>query len=163
MRSRKRWSSVLGAAAVVTALAVVAAGCGSSKKSSSSSTSSSGSGKTFATLKVVYGDTDYMDPGLSYRVESWQLFQNVYEGLLVQKHGEGAEGAKVVEYLNSLRALRLAIRHDACDGKDLKSARAATRRDMKKHAALTDEMLAYAHKAMAEAYRKKTQSGKNSK
>src|SRR5438034_9556260 len=26
-----------------------------------------------------------------------------------------AEGAKVVEYLNSLRALRLAIRHDACD------------------------------------------------
>ena len=96
MRFRKRWSSVLGAAAVVTALAVVAAGCGSSKKSSSSSTSSSGSGKTFATLKVVYGDTDYMDPGLSYRVESWQLFQNIYEGLLVQKHGAGAEGTKVI-------------------------------------------------------------------
>jgi len=71
--------------------------------------------------------------------------------------------AKVVEYLKSLHDLRGAIRHDACDGKDLKSARVATRRDMKKHAALTDEMLAYAHKAMAEAYRKKTQSGKNSK
>jgi hypothetical protein len=71
--------------------------------------------------------------------------------------------AKVVEYLKSLQDLRGAIRHDACDGKDLKSARVATRRDMKKHAALTDEMLAYAHKAMAEAYRKKTQSGKNSK
>src|SRR5690242_804642 len=99
MRSRKRWSSVLGVAAVVTALAVVAAGCGSSKKSSASTTSSSGSGKTFPTLKVVYGDTDYMDPGLSYRVESWQLFQNIYEGLLVQKHGAGAEGAKVVPAL----------------------------------------------------------------
>jgi len=99
MRSRKRWSSLLGAAAVVTALAVVAAGCGSSKKSSSSSTSSSGSGKTFATLKVVYGDTDYMDPGLSYRVESWQLFQNIYEGLVVQKHAEGAASADIVPAL----------------------------------------------------------------
>ena len=74
-----------------------------------------------------------------------------------------ADRAKVAEYLTSLSALRGTIRHDACDGKDLKSARVATRRDMKKHAALTDEMLAYAHKAMAEAYRKKTQSGKNSK
>jgi hypothetical protein len=71
--------------------------------------------------------------------------------------------AKVVEYLKSLHDLRGVIRHDACDAKDLKSARVATRRDLKKHAALTDEMLAYAHKAMAEAYRKKTQSEKNSK
>jgi len=74
-----------------------------------------------------------------------------------------ADRAKLAEYLTSLSALRDTIRHDACDGKDLKSARVATRRDMKKHAALTDEMLAYAHNAMAEAYRKKTQSGKNSK
>src|SRR2546421_11497323 len=88
MRSRKRWSSVLGVAAVVAVLAVIAAGCGSSNKKSSSSTSSSSSssGKTFDTLKVVWGTTDYMDPGLSYRLESWQLFQDVYMGLVVKAH-----------------------------------------------------------------------------
>ena len=69
-----------------------------------------------------------------------------------------ADRTRVVEYLTSLSALRDAIRHDACDAKDLKSARAATRRDLKKHAALTDEMLAYAHRAISEAYRKKAQS-----
>jgi hypothetical protein len=74
-----------------------------------------------------------------------------------------ADRAKVVEYLTSLHALRGAIRHDACDAKDLKSARTATRRDLRKHAALTDEMLAYAHHAIAEAYRKKAQSEKDSK
>jgi hypothetical protein len=68
-----------------------------------------------------------------------------------------ADRAKLTEYLTSLSNLRGAIHRDACDAKDLKSARAATRRDLKKHEALTDEMLAYAHHAMAEAYRKKTQ------
>ncbi len=98
MRSRKRWSSVLGAAAVVAMLAVIAAGCGSSNKKSASSTSSSSSssGKTFDTLHVVWGDTDYMDPGLSYRLESWQLFQNIYEGLVVQKHAAGAASTDIV-------------------------------------------------------------------
>jgi peptide/nickel transport system substrate-binding protein len=99
MRSRKRWT-LLGAAAVVAALALVAAGCGSSKKSSSGSTSST-SGKTFSTLHVVWGDTDYMDPGLSYRLESWQLFQNIYEGLVSQKHAGGAASADVVPTLAS--------------------------------------------------------------
>jgi hypothetical protein len=73
------------------------------------------------------------------------------------------ERAKLREYLTSLHALRSAIRHDACHARDLKSARATTGRDLRKHSALTDEMLAYAQHAMAEAYRKKTQSGKNSK
>ena len=68
-----------------------------------------------------------------------------------------ADRPKVVEYLTSLRALRRAIRRDACDAKDLKSARAATDRDLRKSAALTDEMLTYAHHAIAEAYRKKAQ------
>lgn len=68
-----------------------------------------------------------------------------------------ADRAKLKEYLTSLSTLRGAIHHDACDAKDLKSARAATQRDLKKHEALTNEMLAYAHHAMAEAYRKKTQ------
>lgn len=67
------------------------------------------------------------------------------------------ERPKLREYLTSLHALRGAIRHDACDAKDLKSARVATRRDLRKHAALTGEMLAYAQHAMAEAYRKKTE------
>jgi peptide/nickel transport system substrate-binding protein len=103
MRSRKRWSSVLGAAALVTALAVVAAGCGSSNKKASTTTSPSGSssGKTFDTLHVVWGDTDYMDPGLSYRLESWQLFQNIYEGLVVQKHAAGAASADIVPAIAS--------------------------------------------------------------
>lgn len=74
-----------------------------------------------------------------------------------------ANRPKVAGYLKSLSALRDAIRHDACDAKDLKSARVATGRDLKKHAALTDEMLAYAHQAMAEAYRKKVQSKENQK
>jgi hypothetical protein len=68
------------------------------------------------------------------------------------------ERAKVVENLKSLRALRINIRHDACDAEDLKSARVATRRDLTKSAALTNEMLAYAKHALAEAYRKKAQS-----
>src|SRR3954468_21199618 len=97
MRSRKRWSSLLGAAAALMALALLA-GCGSSNKKSSSSTPSN-SGKTFSTLKVVWGDTDYMDPGLSYRLESWQLFQNIYEGLVGQKHAEVADSADIVPVL----------------------------------------------------------------
>jgi len=97
MRSRKRWSSLLGAAAALMALALLA-GCGSSNKKSSSSTPSN-SGKTFSTLHVVWGDTDYMDPGLSYRLESWQLFQNIYEGLVVQKHASGAASTDIVPAL----------------------------------------------------------------
>jgi hypothetical protein len=74
-----------------------------------------------------------------------------------------ADRPKLVEYLTSLRNLRTGIRHDACDAKDMKSARGATRRDLRKHAMLTDEMLAYAHHAIAEAYRKKVQSKENPK
>jgi len=62
---------------------------------------------------------------------------------------------KVVEYLNSMRALRINIRRDACDAKDLKSARVATHRDLTKIAAVTNEMLAYANHGLAEAYRQK--------
>jgi hypothetical protein len=69
-----------------------------------------------------------------------------------------AKRPKMLEYLRSLRALRRAIRRDACAAKDLKTARAATARDLRKNATLTDELLTYAHDAMAEAYRKKAQS-----
>jgi hypothetical protein len=74
-----------------------------------------------------------------------------------------ADRAKLKEYLTSLSNLRGAIHHDACDPKGLKSARAATRRDLKKHEALTNQMLAYAHHAMAEAYRKKAQGKEGAK
>lgn len=69
-----------------------------------------------------------------------------------------AKRPKMLEYLTSLRALRRAIRRDACAAKDLKTARAATDRDIRKTAVLTDEILTYAHDAIAEAYRKKAQS-----
>jgi len=74
-----------------------------------------------------------------------------------------ADRAKLKEYLTSLSNLRGANHHDACDPKGLKSARAATRRDLKKHEALTNQMLAYAHHAMAEAYRKKAQGKEGAK
>jgi hypothetical protein len=69
-----------------------------------------------------------------------------------------AKRPKMLEYLTSLRDLRRAISRDACAAKDLKTARAATDRDLRKNAALTDEMLTYARDAIAEAYRKKAQS-----
>ena len=74
-----------------------------------------------------------------------------------------AERAKVVDYLKSLRSIRIAIRHDACDAKDLKSAKVATNRDLDKNTALSNEMLAYAKHSLAEAYRKKAQSEDSSK
>jgi peptide/nickel transport system substrate-binding protein len=83
----------------VLALVLVATGCGGGKKKSNAGGTASTSGKTFASLKVVWGDTDYMDPGLSYRLESWQLFQNIYEGLIGQKHASGAAAADVVPVL----------------------------------------------------------------
>jgi peptide/nickel transport system substrate-binding protein len=60
--------------------------CGGGGSSGTTTTVQSGSGKTFALLKVVNGTTDYLDPGLSYRLESWQLFQDTYLGLVVKAH-----------------------------------------------------------------------------
>ena len=70
---------------------------------------------------------------------------------------------KIVDYLKTLRALRVATRHDACDAKDLKSAKAATRRDLSKSDALIDEMLAHAKHSLAESYRQKAKSEEGSK
>jgi peptide/nickel transport system substrate-binding protein len=95
----KRWRWIAGAASFVVVLALIGAGCGGGGNKKSSGGAPSTSGKTFASLKVVWGDTDYMDPGLSYRLESWQLFQNIYEGLVGQKHAGGADAAKVVPVL----------------------------------------------------------------
>jgi len=83
-----RGKSVAMAAVIAAALALVVSACGGGGGGGSSSTTVKGAtaGKTFALLKVVDGTTDYLDPGLSYRLESWQLFQDVYPGLVVKAH-----------------------------------------------------------------------------
>ncbi|HEV8105849.1 MAG TPA: ABC transporter substrate-binding protein [Gaiellaceae bacterium] len=82
----KRGRSVAFAAVVAAGLALVVSACGGGGSSGTTTTVQSGSGKTFALLKVVNGTTDYLDPGLSYRLESWQLFQDTYLGLVVKAH-----------------------------------------------------------------------------
>jgi peptide/nickel transport system substrate-binding protein len=77
------------AVVVAAALALVVSACGGGGGgggTSGTTVKSSTAGKTFALLKVVDGTTDYLDPGLSYRLESWQLFQDVYPGLVVKAH-----------------------------------------------------------------------------
>ena len=76
----KRARSVALAAGVAAGLALLVSACGGGGGGGGNSTTttvSSTAGKTFALLKVVNGTTDYLDPGLSYRLESWQLFQNM--------------------------------------------------------------------------------------
>ncbi|HEY1565002.1 MAG TPA: ABC transporter substrate-binding protein [Gaiellaceae bacterium] len=83
----KRGRSVAIAAVVAAGLALVVSACGGGGGGGgSSSTTPPSTGTTFPVLKTVWGTTDYMDPGLSYRLESWQLFQDVYLGLVVKAH-----------------------------------------------------------------------------
>jgi peptide/nickel transport system substrate-binding protein len=86
----KRVRSVAIATVVAAGLALVVSACGGGSSSSTTTTSASGSSTlstaTYPTLNVVWGTTDYMDPGLSYRRESWQLFQDTYLGLVYKAH-----------------------------------------------------------------------------
>jgi peptide/nickel transport system substrate-binding protein len=83
----KRARSVVLAAVVAAGLALLVSACGGGGGGGTTATTVAPStGKTFALLKVVNGTTDYLDPGLSYRLESWQLFQDVYLGLVVKAH-----------------------------------------------------------------------------
>jgi peptide/nickel transport system substrate-binding protein len=82
----KRGRSVVTAAAVAAGLALVVSACGGGGGSKSTSGTPSAQGKTFPVLKLAWGTTDYMDPGLSYRLESWQLFQDTYLGLVIKAH-----------------------------------------------------------------------------
>jgi len=77
-------ASVALATVVAAGLALAVSACGGGGGGSNSTTSAAPSGSTFPTLKMVWGTTDYMDPGLSYRLESWQLFQDTYLGLVVK-------------------------------------------------------------------------------
>ncbi len=83
----KRVRSVAVAAVVAAGLALVVSACGGGGGGGGSiSTSTATTGSTFPVLKTVWGTTDYLDPSLSYRLESWQLFQDVYVGLVVKAH-----------------------------------------------------------------------------
>jgi len=90
-----------GAIALVAALALLASACGGSNNESSGSTTTQSttgsSGKTFANFRIVY-DTgiDYLDPGLSYTVEGWEIMWNVYIPLLTYKHVNGPDGATII-------------------------------------------------------------------
>ena len=95
----KRVRSVAVAAVVAAVLALVVSACGGSGGGGSASSTSASQGKTFPQLKVVWGTTDYMDPGLSYRLESWQIFQDVYLGLLAKQYqtcGVGSGCTKII-------------------------------------------------------------------
>ncbi|HEY3550130.1 MAG TPA: ABC transporter substrate-binding protein [Gaiellaceae bacterium] len=86
----KRLRSVAFALVVAAGLALVVSACGSGgggggKTGTTSGTTPNGQ-RTFPVLKAVWATTDYMDPGLSYRLASWQLFQDVYIGLVVKAH-----------------------------------------------------------------------------
>jgi peptide/nickel transport system substrate-binding protein len=81
--------SVAVAAVVAAGLVLVVSACGgggSSGGTTSTTSTTAAQGKTFPEIKVVWGTTDYMDPGLSYRLESWQIFQDVYLGLLQKQY-----------------------------------------------------------------------------
>jgi peptide/nickel transport system substrate-binding protein len=107
--------SVAVAAVVAAGLALVVSACGGGGGSNGTTTSST-QGKTFAQLKVVWGTTDYMDPGLSYRLESWQIFQDVYLGLLAKRYGTCGEGAGCTKIIP---ALAQSLPKSNSDGTDL--------------------------------------------
>jgi peptide/nickel transport system substrate-binding protein len=112
----KRVRSVAAAAVVAAGLALVVSACGGGGGGSSSTTSAS-QGKTFPQIKVVWGTTDYMDPGLSYRLESWQIFQDVYLGLLAKRYGTCGVGAGCTQIIP---ALAQTMPKSNSDGTDLK-------------------------------------------
>ncbi len=103
-RHQRKW--LLTGTAFAVGLALIASACGGGGKKSSTSSSGgttsggTASGKTFANFRLAY-DTgiDYLDPGLSYTVEGWQIMWNVYLPLLGYKHAAGPDGATIVPYL----------------------------------------------------------------
>jgi peptide/nickel transport system substrate-binding protein len=80
--------SVAVAAVLAAGLVLVVSACGGGggSNTTASSSTTAAQGKTYPEIKVVWGTTDYMDPGLSYRLESWQIFQDVYLGLLQKQY-----------------------------------------------------------------------------
>ncbi|MFN2629333.1 MAG: ABC transporter substrate-binding protein, partial [Gaiellaceae bacterium] len=106
-----KWLLTAGAFVVGIALIVTACGGGGKKSSagagttttttaSTSSSTTSSAGKTFTNFRIAY-DTgiDFLDPGLSYTVEGWQIIWNVYLPLIGYKHVGGPDGATIVPNL----------------------------------------------------------------
>jgi peptide/nickel transport system substrate-binding protein len=85
------------ASALVAALAAlaVAAGCGGGG-SSSGSGSASGPPVNGGTLRTGIPDNpDYLDPGLSYTNEGWEILEATNNGLLTFKKAAGGAGAQI--------------------------------------------------------------------
>jgi peptide/nickel transport system substrate-binding protein len=101
--NRWKWLSV---ATLAVGLALIAAGCGgggssnTTTKSGAGGNTTSSSGKSFANFRIAY-DTgiDFLDPGLSYTVQGWEIMWNTYLPLLGYKHVNGPDGATLVPYL----------------------------------------------------------------
>ena len=95
----------VGALAVGVALVVGA--CSGGKPSASGGTTSTAasaahaaSGKRFANFRLAYDNgIDFLDPGLAFTPEAWQLIWNVYLPLVGYKHVGGPDGATIVPYL----------------------------------------------------------------
>ena len=112
----KRVRSVAIAAVFAAGLVLVVSACGGGGGGNGTTTAAT-QGKTFPQLKVVWGTTDYMDPGLSYRLESWQIFQDVYLGLLAKRYGTCGVGAGCTKIIP---ALAQSMPKSNSDGTDLK-------------------------------------------
>jgi peptide/nickel transport system substrate-binding protein len=108
------------AAVVAAGLALVVSACGGGGGGSTTSTTvqSSTAGKTFALLNMVQATTDYLDPGLSYRLESWQLFQDTYIGLVVKAHVSCDKGTPTLNCTTILPGLATTTGTVTQGGKD---------------------------------------------
>ncbi len=87
--------SKLALALATTCAAATLASCGGS--SSTDGGSASATAKKGGTFTVNFTSfPDYLDPALSYTAEGWTTLRPVYNGLLVFKRAEGAEGSEIV-------------------------------------------------------------------
>src|SRR6185437_1853107 len=85
------------ALAAVLATVLVAAGCGGSGSGGSGSSGSAGTPVNGGTLRAGIPDNpDYLDPGLSYTNEGWEILEATNNGLLTFKKAAGGEGAQIV-------------------------------------------------------------------
>ncbi|HEY7208506.1 MAG TPA: ABC transporter substrate-binding protein [Gaiellaceae bacterium] len=75
-------------------------GAGTNASTGGATTTPGATGREFANFRLAY-DTgiDFLDPGLSYTVEGWQLMWNIYMPLLGYRHVNGPDGATIVPYL----------------------------------------------------------------
>ena len=105
MNRTNRWKWLLTATALAVGVTLIAAACGSSSKknaaaTTAAATTTAATGKTFPNFRIAFDTgTDYLDPGLSYTVEGWEIMWNVYLPLIGYKHVNGPDGATIVPYL----------------------------------------------------------------